>query len=263
MTTAKTPNMSTAPSLIEEIKIGDDWMRKVNTFYVMRDINLGSPIIKKMFQRSYMRVNRDGYFMLNFAEYLVKDKEAVKKISAALNNSADKAIKKLENRKAQLLKLFEQENIEFETTATRRLVGKVPLLSPLSSKTIQLFSLADELHALILCGWMHTAIPENDQKKMVEELKNTLRVFMSTVRSMMGTTLNAIKTKQEQGELSEEVSAEIRDADEHIQATADADLDIAVGSTVDAEVVDEAVTFLASSSSEVPVSEIKPASEPA
>lgn len=139
---------------LEEIKIGDDWMRKVNTFYVMRDINLGSPIIKKMFQRSYMRVNRDGYFMLNFAEYLVKDKEAVKKISAALNNSADKAIKKLENRKAQLLKLFEQENIEFETTATRRLVGKVPLLSPLSSKTIQLFSLADELHALILCGWM-------------------------------------------------------------------------------------------------------------
>ena len=263
MTEATTPNMNTAPSLIEQIKIGDDWLRKVNTFYVMREINLGSPIIKKMFQRSYMRVNRDGYFMLNFAEYLVKDKEAVKKISAALYNSTDKAIKKIENRKAQLLKLFEQENIEFETTATRRLVGKVPLLSPLSNKTIQLFTQADELHALILCGWMYAVIPENEQKKMVEELKNTLRVYMGTVRSMMGTTLNAIKTKQARGELSEEVSAEIRDADEHIQATADADLDEGIGADVDAEVVGEAATILASSSDDVQATEIKPATEPA
>ncbi|MDN0082337.1 hypothetical protein QU487_06170 [Crenobacter sp. SG2305] len=202
-----------------EHDFGTDWLKRVNTGYISREVRFGSPIIKQMFRRNYMQSNRDIFFLSVFAEFQIKDQEKVRQIQEILANSLKKAIRTLENQTKQLQVIIKDAAVDSSITYTQVIKAKAPVISPTSNRMLDLFILADNLHGLLMACWYAGEVPTEEKRKGEEEIKRTIRVFRKTVSTMMGTTLSYMKKQRQLGTLAPEVEETLAEADAHVEET--------------------------------------------
>lgn len=232
----------TTETLVQNHEFGEEWLKRSNTSYISRKVTLGSPITKLMFKRSYMQVNRDIFFLSVFAEYLVKDKEQIRKVQEILRNSLAKASKQLETKVSQLQAVVQNAGVDTDVKFTQTLQANAPVMTPVSSGVLDLFVAGDTMHNLLSACWFAGEIPDEDKRKGEEELKKIIRVFLTTVRTMMGTTIAAMKKQQKEGKLTPEAEANLSEASTHVAETPlDDDLD---ANMVDADAVLQAETII-------------------
>lgn len=243
-------------NLIQQHQFGEEWLKRTNTGFLTRPVSLGSPIIKQIFRRSYIQIARDVFFLSVFAEYLVKDKEQVRKVQEILRNSLNKASKALENRVTQLQAVAAQSEVDTSLTFTQQLVAETPLTTPISKGLLDLFVAGDKLHGLAQACWIEGAIPDDEKRNLEEELKKVLRTFLRTVRTMMGTTLSAMRRQRQQGTLSPEAMAELEEATTHLETETSEDI---VEGEVDADAMREAEEVFAKAGATEPVPEVETA----
>lgn len=210
-----------APNLIKTYDFGDKWLKQVNSFYSMHLVELDSHVVKKMFTRSYMKTNRDLYFLMTFATHLVGEKGDVKKMLEVLRKSAAKANKTLDGKIAQLDTLLRNNGADIVIPATQTLQAQTPVLTPLSKDVIELFKKADKAFGLSSLCWFEGLADDAQKRKLEEEVRDALSVCLMTIRTVMGTAMNAMRKKEAEGTLPAEASEELQEAREHIESTSD------------------------------------------
>lgn len=233
-------------NLIKTHDFGTQWLSRVNSLYVTKDIELKSHAIKKMFVRSYMKVNKDLHFLMTFAPFLIGDKGDVKRMIDVLRRGVAKANKTLDGKITQLETLLKNNGIEPQITATQFLKAAAPILTPISGDVVSLFIKADQAFALASLCWFMGLADDEQKRKYEGEVIDCLRTFLTTARTMMGTALNTMRKKEAEGTLPAEVRDEIAEASDHVASTEDAD----DASAPDAETIAQASALMSTTAAE-------------
>jgi hypothetical protein len=160
-----------------------DWLSKFNGAVLGVEVDLGSPLVRRVYHRTFDHVGRNAHFISVFGRVLLGEamvREPEQKLKERIEENTKALDRKMEGARAILMDAGIKTYAHFNKPEPI----KVSIISPIQKHYLNLLTKADELLVYLNTLWLHGEIDDTERSKREMEIKNFLRAVSSVSRKM-------------------------------------------------------------------------------
>lgn len=160
-----------------------DWLNKFNGAVLQVQADIGSPLVRRVYNRTFDHVGRNSHFISVFGRVLLGEamvKEPEQKLKERIEENAKALDRKLEGARAIMMDAGITTYARFNKTEPIM----ASIISPIQKDYFKLLTKADELLVYLNTLWLHGEIDDTERSKREMEIKNFLRAVSSVSRKM-------------------------------------------------------------------------------
>ena len=187
--------MSTQPNTArQDAKKQFDTAKKnnFNGAFMLKQVSLGSPIVKQQFNRYFAFLGRSCFFIHVYAQVLLKDEAALAEADTIIKNSIEKAIRETDKMISVANELMIKGNIEDMARWSKLEPLEAHIVTPQSNAFLRLFTLSDQLDGLVHTLWLEGELDDNQKRRMQGEIRKHLRAVAITAGNTQKSLLRRI-----------------------------------------------------------------------
>lgn len=160
-----------------------DWLNKFNGAVLQVTAEIGSPLVRRVYHRTFDHVGRNAHFISVFGRVLLGEtqvKEPEQKLKERIEENTKALDRKLEGARAIMM----DAGITTYARFNKNEPIQVNIISPIQKHYLHLLNKADELLVYLNTLWLHGEIDDTERSKREMEIKNFLRSVSSVSRKM-------------------------------------------------------------------------------
>lgn len=160
-----------------------DWLSKFNGAVLQVNVDVGSPLVRRVYHRTFDHVGRNAHFISVFGRVLLGEamvREPEQKLKERIEENTKALDRKLEGARAIMMDAGITTYARFNKTEPIQ----ANIISPIQKHYLNLLSKADELLVYLNTLWLHGEIDDTERSKREMEIKNFLRAVSSVSRKM-------------------------------------------------------------------------------
>lgn len=160
-----------------------DWLGKFNGAVLCTSVDIGSPLVRRAYHRTFDHVGRNAHFISVFGRVLLGEamvKEPEQKLKERIEENTKALDRKLEGARAILMDAGITTYAHFNKPEPIQ----ANIISPIQKHYLNLLTKADELLVYLNTLWLHGEIDDTERSKREMEIKNFLRAVSSVSRKM-------------------------------------------------------------------------------